>query len=102
VNVYRRKQPVEEVYTMGSRVISFRVSKDLYDKFERKCKDEEVSPTVRLREFVEGQCHPTEVDADDKAQVKVINVEGEKLEKVTGLKKKSWFPLDFSPLFRKD
>jgi len=57
--------------------------------------------TDRLREFVGSLCHPTKVDTDDKAQVKVINVEGEQLDKVTETNsaKKSWFPLDFSPLF---
>ena len=37
----------------GSKVISFRVPDDLYDEFERKCKDGEVSLTVKLREFVD-------------------------------------------------
>lgn len=87
---------------MGSKVISFRVSTDLYEKFERKCRDEEISPTAKLKELVESSCHSTEDDTKEKAQVKVIHVEGEKLEKVTGAKRKSWFPLDFSPLFKKD
>jgi hypothetical protein len=89
---------------MGSRVISSMVSKDLYEKFARKCREEEVSPTVRLRELVKGQCHHTEGNEGEKAQVKVIDVEGEKLDNVTETndKKKSWFPLDFSPLFGKD
>jgi hypothetical protein len=71
---------------MGSKVISFRVSRDLYEKFERKCREEEVSPTVMLNDFVESLCHSTKVE-------KVM---------VTDLKKKSWFPLDFSPLFGRD
>ena len=89
---------------MVSRVISFRVPDDVYGKFEQKCKDEEVSPTVKLRDFVDSVCHATKVDRDDKVGTKVIDVEGEKLEKVTETdsKKNSWFPLDFSPLFGKD
>ncbi len=89
---------------MGSKVISFRVPNDIYDEFEQKCKDEGVSPTARLREYVDSVCNPTEVDKDTGLQVKVINVEGEKVDKVsaTDSKKKSWFPLDFSPLFGKD
>ena len=88
---------------MGSRVISFRIPDDLYDEFNQRCKEEEVSMTVKLRELVDSVCHQTEVDTSDKAPVKVIHVEGEKLDKVTGtnFKKKSWFPLDFSPLFGK-
>ena len=89
---------------MSSKVISFRVPSDVYEQVERKCKEEETSPTVRLREFVEGQCHSAKVGTDDKAQIKVINVEGTKLEKVTETisEKKSWFPLNFGPLFGKD
>ena len=86
---------------MRSRVVSFRVPDDLYEEFEQRCKDEGVSPTVKLRELVESVCHPTKVDTDNEAQVKVINVEGEKVDIVTSSKKKSWFPLDFSPLFGK-
>lgn len=88
---------------MGSKVISFRIQDDLYDEFEQKCLDEEVSLTVKLRELIDTACHPSELDTDDKAPVKVIKVDGDKLEKVAGKdsKKKSWFPLDFSPLFGK-
>ena len=89
---------------MGSNVISFRVPEDLYKVLEQKCRDEGMSPAVKLWEFVDSVYHPTNLDTDHGAQVKVINVEGEKVDKVTATdsKKKSWFPLDFSPLFGKD
>lgn len=89
---------------MGSKVISFRVPDDLYDEFEQKCKEEKVSLTVKLRELIGTACHPGEVDTEDKVPVKVIEVEGDTLEKIAGRdsKKRSWFPLDFSPLFGKD
>lgn len=95
---------------MGSRVISFRVPDDRYKEFERKCQDEEINPTAKLREYVDSVCHQdtpgnTQSSGDNnKAQVKVIEVEEEKVDKVSGKdsKKKSWFPLDFSPLFGKD
>ena len=70
---------------MRSRVVSFRVPDDLYEEFERKCKDEGASPAIRLREFVESICHPVKVNkvnTDNKARVKVINVEVEKVGKV--------------------
>ena len=76
---------------------------DLYEEFEQKCEDENISVTNRLRELVESECHATEVAADNEAQVQVIHVDVEKVEKVTETdKKKSWFPLDFSPLFGKE
>ena len=88
---------------MVSKVISFRIPDELYDEFNQRCKEERVSMTDKLRELVDSVCHQTDMDTDDKAPVKVINVEGEKLDKVTviNFKKKSWFPLDFSPLFGK-
>ena len=91
---------------MRSRVVSFRVPDDLYEEYERKCKDEGVSPAIRLREFVESVCHPTKVEdtdasgnsekpietdkvnTDNEARVKVIKVEGEKQDKVTNKKVK--------------
>jgi hypothetical protein len=91
---------------MKSKVVAFRVSDDVYQEFEQKCKDEGVSQTVKLRELVDGVCHDKveKPELSGETQVKVINVEGDKLEKVTrkDSKKKSWFPLDFSPLFGKD
>jgi len=86
---------------MGSKVISFRLPKELYEKFDQQCEDEEVSITVKLRQLVDSVCHYTEVDTEGKAPVKVIEVEGDKLEKVTDTRVKSWFPFDFSPLFGK-
>ena len=50
---------------MRSRVVSFRVPDDLYEEFERKCKDEGASPAIRLREFVESECHPIKVEDTD-------------------------------------
>jgi len=48
----------------------------------------------------------TGVNTDDKAQVKVINVESKQADKVAGTNsretKKHRFPLDFSPIFGKD
>ena len=87
---------------MASKVISFRVPSDLYLEFERKCKDEDVQPTTKIREFVEGTCHAEGVDSQP--QVKVINVGADKVDKVIVMdpKRKSWFPFDFSPLFSKD
>ena len=88
---------------MGSKVISFRVPEDIYEVFESKCSDEEVSLATKLREYVEDVCHSTtnEVIADN-PQVKVIEVGGEVADKVSNANsKKSWFPLDFSPLFGK-
>ncbi len=76
---------------MRSKVISFRVPNDLYEEFEQKCRDEEVSPTIKLREFVDNMCYPTKVDTSDDAKVTVTKPE-----------KQSWFPIDFGPLFRKD
>ena len=70
---------------MRSRVVSFRVPDDLYEEYERKCKDEEVSQTVKLREFVASTCHE-EVEKPDtghEPQVKVLHVESEKLDKIT-------------------
>ena len=87
---------------MKSKVIAFRLPYNVYQEFEKKCKDEGVNLTVKLRELIDTVCHPVEVNTDDKAQVKVIKVEGEKLEKVTDTRVKSWFPLDFSLLFGKD
>ena len=43
---------------MGSRVISFRIPDALYEELDRKCRDEEVSMTVMLREMVDTLCHP--------------------------------------------
>lgn len=88
---------------MRSKVISFRVPVDLCEEFEQKCKDEDISVTNRLRELVESECHATKVAEDNEAQVKVIHVDAEKVDKVieTDSRKKSWFPLDFSPLFGK-
>ena len=91
---------------MKSKVISFRVPEELYKELDRKCKDEGVNQTVKLRELVDDVCHDKveKPEPSGKTQVKVINVEGDKLEKVTrkDSKKKSWFPLDFSPLFGKE
>jgi len=39
------------VVTIGSKVISFRVPKELYDEFEQKFNSEEVSLIVKLRKF---------------------------------------------------
>lgn len=90
---------------MRSKVISFRVPDNVYQEFDKKCRDEGVSHTVKLRKLVDSACHHTveELDTEPKAQVKVINVDGEKVDKVieTNSKKTSWFPLDFSPLFGK-
>lgn len=90
---------------MRSRVVSFRIPNDLYDEFDRRCQHEGVSTTARLRELVDGACRENveESNVDAKPPVNVIDVEGEKLERVTNTnsKAKSWFPLDFSPLFGK-
>jgi len=91
---------------MKSKVIAFRLPHDVYQEFENKCKDEGVSPTVKLRELVDGECSDRveKLEPSGEAQVRVISVEGKKLEKVTGegSKKKSWFPFDLSPLFGKE
>ena len=42
---------------MRSMVISFRIPEDLYEEFERKRKDEGISPAAWLREFVDGVCY---------------------------------------------
>lgn len=87
------------------RVISFRVPDDLYEEFDRKCQGEEVSQTIKLRELVDGACHEKieESNVDAKPLVNVIHIEDDVLEKVvtTDSKRKSWFPLDSSPLFGK-
>ena len=44
---------------MRSKVISFRVSDNVYQEFEQKCIDEGVSQTVKLREFVGYACNET-------------------------------------------
>lgn len=90
---------------MKSKVVAFRVSDDVYQEFEQKCKDEGVNQTAKLRELVDGVCHDKveKPELSGETQVKVINVEGDKLKKITGKdsNQKSWFPLDFSPLFGK-
>lgn len=88
---------------VSSKVISFRVPEDLYIEFEGKCRDEGVSPATKLREYVEDVCHTTTNEVIiDEPQVKVIEVDGEVADKVANAdSKKSWFPLDFSPLFGK-
>ena len=89
---------------MRSRVMAFRVSDNVYRQFEKKCKDEGVSQTVKLRELVDSACHERdgELEAVNDAHVKVIQVKGKQLEKVTNTITKSWFPFDFSPLFGKE
>jgi hypothetical protein len=89
--------------TMRSKVISFRVSDNVYQEFEQKCIDEGVSQTVKLRELVGDACHETveESNTVNEARVEVIEVESEKLEKVTNTRVKSWFPFDFSPVLGK-
>jgi len=90
---------------MVSKVISFRVPDVLYEEFERRCRDEDMRTTTKLREFVESICHTSEEAVlEDAARVKVINVGADKVDKVIAMdsKRKAWFPFDFSPLFRKD
>ena len=41
---------------MKSRVVAFRVPNDVYKEFERKCKNEEIRPTMKLRELVVSSC----------------------------------------------
>ncbi|MFC2072588.1 hypothetical protein ACFLUU_07825 [Chloroflexota bacterium] len=45
---------------MGSKVISFQVPDDLYEEFEKRCRNEGVSPADKLREFVDSVCYPTQ------------------------------------------
>ena len=89
---------------MKSKVISYRVSRDLYEEFDQKCQSKGVSPTFKLREPVDSVRHQTDVDTDDKVPVKVTHVESHTVEKVvrTETKKKSWFPLDLRPLCGKE
>jgi hypothetical protein len=85
-----------------SKVISFRVPENLYEQFERRCKDEGTGMASRLKEFVKSQCYSAEKDTDEREPVKVIEVEREKLDVVKDTKKKLWLGLDFSPLFGED
>ena len=90
---------------MRSRVVSFRVTDDLYEEFDRKCQSEGISQTVNIRELVDGACleKVEKPDTDGRPHVNVIHIEDGKVEKVINAdsKKNSWFPLDFSPLFGK-
>jgi len=69
---------------MKSKVMAFRLPYNVYQEFEKKCKDEGVSQTVKLRELIDGVCHDkVEIpEPTNETQVRVINVEGEKLDKV--------------------
>ena len=72
--------------TTGSKVIAFRVSDKVYQEFEQKCKDDGVSQTIKFRELVDGVCHDNveKPEPSVEAEVKVINVEGDKLKKISG------------------
>lgn len=76
---------------MASEVLSFRVPEEVHERFERRCEDEGLTTSKKLRQLVEGACQvpdaePGVVKPPDNSDVdwKALAVRVESLERLTG------------------
>jgi hypothetical protein len=81
---------------MASEVLSFRVPEEVHERFERRCEDEGLTTSKKLRQLVEGACQagdteqgvviqpPDNSDGDWETRFSGLTARVESLERLTG------------------